>query len=103
MELVFAAVAAVVLAAVVIGVLVLRRHPRSRDGGTAAAPPRAEPAAAPSRAEPVAAEPDGLAGRIRSLFGSGVADPWPRFEELLVRADVGPATSARVVDDVRER
>jgi fused signal recognition particle receptor len=116
-ELVLAVAAAVVLVVVVIGVLVARR--RSAGGGASAwtrratepgagtgvAPPDAarvevaETAAAGQRAE----RPEGLAGRIRSLFGPGVADPWPGFEELLVRADVGPATSARIVADVRER
>jgi fused signal recognition particle receptor len=52
-------------------------------------------------------EPDaqrvGLAGRIRSVFGAGVADPWSELEGLLVGADVGPVTSARIVGDVRER
>jgi fused signal recognition particle receptor len=62
--------------------------------------------AEPSR--PVAAQaPDaqrvGLAGRIRSVFGAGVADPWSELEGLLVGADVGPVTSARIVGDVRER
>ena len=57
---------------------------------------------------PVAARaPDeqrvGLAGRIRSVFGAGVADPWSELEGLLVAADVGPVTSARIVGDVRER
>jgi fused signal recognition particle receptor len=57
---------------------------------------------------PVAARaPDeqrvGLAGRIRSVFGAGVADPWSELEGLLVGADVGPVTSARIVGDVRER
>jgi fused signal recognition particle receptor len=47
---------------------------------------------------------EGLAGRIRSLFrGAEGEDPWARLEELLVRADVGPATSARIVAGVRAR
>jgi fused signal recognition particle receptor len=100
-ELVLAVIAAAVLVAVVIGVLVVRRRPSSPDGREPVA--AGEPAAPPPPAEPAAARPEGLAGRIRSLFGSGVADPWPGFEELLVRADVGPATSARIVEDVRER
>jgi len=45
----------------------------------------------------------GLAGRIRSVFGAGVADPWYELEGLLIGADVGPVTSARIVGDVRER
>ena len=99
MELVLAVAAAVVLVAVVIGVLVARRRPADR--GEAAQAPR--PTAEQPTAERPPRKPEGLAGRIRSLFGSGVADPWPGFEQLLVRADVGPATSARIVADVRER
>ena len=45
----------------------------------------------------------GLAGRIRSAFGAGVEDPWSELEGLLVGADVGPSTSARIVGDVRAR
>ena len=32
-----------------------------------------------------------------------MADPWSELEGLLVAADVGPVTSARIVGDVRER
>jgi len=48
---------------------------------------------------------DGLGPRIRSLFGGGIGgeDAWAGLEDLLVKADVGPATSARIVRDVRER
>lgn len=62
---------------------------------------RAEPRA-PQRARP---RGDGLGPRIRSIFGGGVggADPWPSLEELLIKADVGPRTSSRIVRDVRDR
>src|SRR3972149_4366811 len=53
----------------------------------------------PSRRAPS----EGLASRIRGLFGPGSADPWAELEELLVKADVGPATAARIVTDVRPR
>ena len=46
---------------------------------------------------------EGLGSRIRSAFGRGDTDPWPELEDLLIKADVGPATSARIVRDVRER
>jgi len=46
---------------------------------------------------------EGLASRIRRLFGPGSANPWAELEELLVKADVGPATAARIVADVRPR
>jgi fused signal recognition particle receptor len=41
--------------------------------------------------------------RIRALFGGEGADPWPALEDLLVRADAGPSTSSRIVEDVRAR
>jgi fused signal recognition particle receptor len=98
------AVAAAVLLVVVIGVLVVRRRaPSGRTGPAPAGETPVAQATPESRAAEPRARPEGLGGRIRSLFGSGVDDPWPGFEELLVRADVGPATSARIVADVRER
>jgi fused signal recognition particle receptor len=100
------AVAAAVLLLVVIGVLVVRRRAPSSDARPPARPRASTADEAPPRTaapEPRAVRPEGLGGRIRSLFGSGVADPWPGFEELLVRADVGPGTSAKIVADVRER
>ncbi len=47
----------------------------------------------------------GLGARIRALFGAGVPgeDEWTRLEELLIKADVGPATAARIMNDVRHR
>ena len=105
MELVVAVVAALVVVVVVVGVVVARRRPFEHREAIvpSPAPPPERTTADGTTAEPRPARPGGLAGRIRSLFGSGVADPWPGFEELLVRADVGPATSARIVADVRER
>jgi fused signal recognition particle receptor len=103
-ELVLAIVAALVVAGILL--VVSRRRsgaPASErvDRGSAGTPALERPAevAAPAP-EPQRA---GLAGRIRSAFGAGVDDPWSRLEGLLVGADVGPATSARIVADVRER
>ena len=47
----------------------------------------------------------GLGARIRAVFGAGEVgeEGWIRLEELLVKADVGPVTAARIVKDVRER
>jgi fused signal recognition particle receptor len=77
-----------VLAFVVLAVM-LRRRARPTAG---ASPPALAPTVG-----------DGLGARVRSLFGTGRADPWGPLEALLVRADVGPTTSARIVADVRER
>jgi fused signal recognition particle receptor len=91
---IFLAVLAVLV--LVGGVLLLRRS-RSASPPTT---PRAEARPAP----PAAAERrEGLAGRIRSLFGRPDQDPWPALEELLVKADVGPTTADRIVADVRAR
>ena len=102
MEIVLSIVA--VLAVVGVFALVASRR-RSRP--RAQEPPE-PPTTLPEPKRPVAARlPDaqrvGLAGRIRSVFGAGVADPWSELERLLVGADVGPVTSARIVGDVRER
>jgi fused signal recognition particle receptor len=52
---------------------------------------------------PTAPPAEGLGPRIRGLFGGPVADPWVGLEEVLVKADVGPATASTVVTDVRAR
>jgi fused signal recognition particle receptor len=59
----------------------------------------------PSRPTGPVPRGEGLGLRIRSLFGAGAeaVDPWARLEELLVRADVGPAMASRIVREVRER
>jgi fused signal recognition particle receptor len=75
-----------------------RRAPRAT---TVSVPERTTEPVAPQRARPRATE--GLGGRIRTLFRGGQDDAWPGLEDLLVRADVGPKTSARIVADVRER
>ncbi|HZD16572.1 MAG TPA: signal recognition particle-docking protein FtsY [Actinomycetota bacterium] len=68
---------------------------------------RRAPARVRARSAPVSPPPSpgGLAPRIRALFGAGEVgdDAWSRLEELLVRADVGPAVARRIVKDVRER
>ena len=107
MELVVAIVVGLVVVGIVLGVVLSRRRP---------APGRTPPAAGrgpgvASRGRQTAAAPTppprtpgaGLAGRIRSVFGAGVEDPWSELEGLLVGADVGPSTSARIVGDDRAR
>jgi fused signal recognition particle receptor len=99
-------VLSIVAVLAVVGVFALvasRRRSRPR-----AQEPPEPPTILPEPKRPVAARPTdaqrvGLAGRIRSVFGAGVADPWSELEGLLVGADVGPVTSARIVGDVRER
>lgn len=88
---------------VVVGVLALVVL-RSRSGrtGPAVAPPAERAPAATTRA-PAPAE--GLGSRVRALFAgrpAGEAE-WGALEDLLVKADVGPTTAARIVGDLRER
>jgi fused signal recognition particle receptor len=83
---------------VIAGALVVTA--RRRRGPAVDEPARAE--ARPS-AHPTP-KGDGLGARIRSIFGASAdEDPWGRLEELLLKADVGPSTAARIVADVRER
>ncbi|MGQ0669591.1 MAG: signal recognition particle-docking protein FtsY [Actinomycetota bacterium] len=91
--LLVAAVAALVVLAVG-GILVARR--RSRRGGTAR-PPHIATAAAPRA--------DGLGAGVKTLLAGREPerDDWARLEDLLVRADVGPATAADIVSGIRDR
>ena len=67
-------------------------------------PPPTEPAPAPARAPVAEPEVRGLGGRVRALLGRAPRpEAWPALEDLLVRADVGPAAAARLVERVRDR
>jgi len=89
-------VAIVVVGLVLIGLVAARAV--SRRGRRPAAPESAR-----TRTAPPTAPSGGLAARIRGAFGTGQQDPWPELERVLISADVGPATSDRIVRDVRER
>jgi fused signal recognition particle receptor len=95
-EVALAALAVVVLSALVFATVVRKRR-RTVQRGVAVPGGRPRPAA-PGRA-------DGLAARVRSIFAGGTADEedWKRLEEVLLRADVGPETTRRIVADVRAR
>jgi fused signal recognition particle receptor len=88
----------VVLALAGLGVVQLTRRSRASSAGVR---PRSEPSR-PARPAP---RGDGLGPQIRSLFGAGAGAEhlWARLEDLLVKADVGPATASRIVREVRER
>jgi len=68
--------------------------------------PRPVPPVSEARPEPqeLPIRPTGLGERIRALFDRGAdsEETWRALEEALVRADVGPAASARIVEGVRE-
>src|SRR5438874_7961242 len=85
-----------IVALVVVGLIASRaRRPprRSRQVPTARPDPEALPIT-----------PTGLGERIRALFDKSAdsEETWRGLEEALVRADVGPAASSRVVARVRE-
>ena len=89
--LLIVAVALLVLVGVV-GVAVIRRP---RMSASAQAP-------APAAATPAPVKADGLGSRVRSLFGKGVSDStWTELEDLLIRADLGPAAASDLVQRVR--
>jgi fused signal recognition particle receptor len=48
---------------------------------------------------------DGLGARARALLAGGTpgGDEWTRLEDLLLKADVGPAAASRMVKDIRNR
>jgi len=106
-ELVVAIVVGLVVVGIVLGVVLSRRRPApgrtppAAGRGPGVASGGRQTAAAPT-APPRTPGP-GLAGRIRSALGAGVEAPWSELEGLLVGADVGPSTSARIVGDVRAR
>jgi hypothetical protein len=92
---------ALLVVVLALGGLVVVRLTRRKRASSADIRPRREP----SRPPRPTVRGDGLAPRIRSLFGAGAGeeDPWARLEELLIKADVGPATASRIVREVRER
>ena len=93
----------IVVAIVVVGVVLLglvAAWAISRRGRRPAAPATESTR---TQTAPPRALSGGLAARIRSVFGTGQQDPWPELERVLISADVGPATSDRIVRDVRER
>jgi fused signal recognition particle receptor len=92
----FVAAAAIVVAGIITAVL--RRRRRSAVGPL---PPR-RPAEATS---PARRRSDGLGAKARALLSGGTpgGDEWARLEDLLLKADVGPAAATRMVGDIRDR
>jgi fused signal recognition particle receptor len=90
----------VVVAIVVAGIVTAV----SRRGRAPAAtlPPSMPAAEAPS---PARRRSDGLGARARALLTGGTpgGDEWNRLEDLLLKADVGPAAASRMVRDIRDR
>jgi fused signal recognition particle receptor len=90
----------VVVAIIVAGIVTVVSH-RGRAGAEAPRPP-VPSAEAPS---PARRRSDSLAARARALLAGGTprGDEWTRLEDLLLKADVGPAATSRMVRDIRDR
>jgi fused signal recognition particle receptor len=90
----------VVAAIVVVGIVTtVSRRGRTSTGARPSPMGRAE---APS---PGRRRSDGLGARARALLSGGTpgTDDWSRLEDLLLKADVGPAAASRMVRDIRAR
>ena len=85
-----------VVVVVAVAAYAIRVRPRR------AAEPDEAGIAEPTRARPAG---EGLGARVRALFAGGPPGDaeWAGLEEILVRADVGPATATRIVKEIRER
>ncbi|HYU92058.1 MAG TPA: signal recognition particle-docking protein FtsY [Actinomycetota bacterium] len=92
----FIVLVAVVVAGIVAAVSHRRRHPAG--ARLSPTPPAEAPAPARRRS-------DGLGARARALLSGGApsGDEWTRLEELLLKADVGPAAASRMVRDIRDQ
>jgi fused signal recognition particle receptor len=92
----FVVVVAIVVAGIVTAV--------SRRGRPGAGDPRTPMPPAEARS-PARRRSDGLGARARALLSGGTpgGDEWTRLEDLLLKADVGPAAASRIVRDIRDR
>ena len=90
----------VLVAVVVVGIIAAVSHRRRHPPGARLSP--TPPAEAPA---PARRRSDGLGARARALLAGGApsGDEWTRLEELLLKADVGPAAAARMVRDIRDQ
>jgi fused signal recognition particle receptor len=95
--------AAVLAVVIVVAVVALLVRGRSR-AGTQAHPRAGRRAPAPT-VPAVAPRAAGLGPKVRAIFSGEPPgeDEWGGLQELLIKADVGPATAARIVGDLRER
>jgi fused signal recognition particle receptor len=86
-------VIALAILLVLVGVVFLIRRSR----GVAAS------SASPAGARPPGTQGEGLGSRVRSLFGKGVSEAtWKEFEDILIKADLGPIAAADLVRRVRD-
>ena len=88
----------VVVAVVLVGLVVWR----GRTSTIAPAPGR--PAAAPPAVSGGGFSPTGLGSRVRAVFStSSNGEAWATFEDLLLKADVGPRATADIAQRIRAR
>jgi fused signal recognition particle receptor len=100
MDVLIVGLLVVVAAIVVVGiVMILSRRGRPSTG---ARPSAMRPTEAPS---PARRRGDGLGARARALLAARMpgTDDWARLEDILLKADVGPAAASRMVRDIRAR
>jgi fused signal recognition particle receptor len=100
MDVLIVALFVVIAAIVVVGIVVIAsRRGRPPTGARSSS---MRPAVAPS---PARRRSDGLGARARALLAGGApgTDDWARLEDLLLKADVGPAAASRMVRDIRAR
>jgi fused signal recognition particle receptor len=88
----------VVVVALIVGFVAWRGRPRTIE------PARTRPS--PTRAAPSGGGfgPAGLGSRVRAVFAASPnGDAWASFEDLLLRADVGPRATADITERIRTR
>jgi len=90
----------VVAAIVVVGIVTTVSRRGRTSTGTRPSPMRPAEAASPARPRS-----DGLGAKARALLAGGTpgTDDWSRLEDILLKADVGPAAASRMVRDIRAR
>ncbi len=91
-----------IVAIVVAGIVTIASR---RKRATVVPPPPPMTTAPDAPPSPVRRRSDGLGARARALLAGGTpgGDEWARLEDLLLRADVGPAAATRMVRDIRGR
>ena len=105
-------IAVVVVLAAIVGFVVIRgrRSEAPRSAARTPVPEVADRVSPPLEARPSAAAPaggafrgEGLGAKVRSLFSRSEVDVWRDLEDLLLKADVGPAGSRDLVARVKAR
>jgi fused signal recognition particle receptor len=92
------------LVGVVLAVIFVRLSSARKEADRLRGDAEPAPAAPPVEAPPPVERPERLGARVRALLSRGAGeDQWGSLEDLLLKADVGPAASSRLVERVRAR